>query len=74
LLARNMAELNRIGGNINQGIRALNEIALAAPAAAERDRLAYELETLRKLFGAVFDELTPTLAANREALGYDRQG
>jgi len=74
LLARNMAELNRIGGNLNQGIRALNEIALSAPAATERDRLAYELETLRKLFGTAIDEIARTLAANREALGYDRQG
>jgi hypothetical protein len=74
LIARFGTEVNRIGGNLNQGFRALNEIALSAPAAVERDRLAYELEALRKLFRTALDEISPTLAAAREALGYDRQG
>src|SRR3954454_14178795 len=41
--------INRAGNLVNQGIRALNEIRRAAPDARERDRLAYELEQLRKL-------------------------
>jgi hypothetical protein len=74
LLARNMGELNRIGANLNQGFRALNEIALTAPAGIRRDRLADELSELRQLFEQGIAALVPILEANRAALGYDREG
>jgi hypothetical protein len=61
-----MAALNHIGGNLNQGFRALNEIRHAAPEAAHRDRLAYELEALRTLFEKGVDALIPALDAVRD--------
>lgn len=65
--AKALAALNHIGGNLNQGFRALNEIALAAPAATHRDRLAYEIEMLRKELAKGVDALTPALEAVRDA-------
>ena len=45
---RRMA-INRWGNLTNQGVRALNEIALKAPQATKRDRLADEVTATRKL-------------------------
>jgi len=76
--AQAIAALNHIGGNLNQGFRALNEIALAAPSAVERDRLAYELETLRRQFTQGMDALLLALDIARDAFGPgsadDREG
>ena len=43
LKAQHIIAINRAGNLANQGIRALNEIALTAPAATSRDRLADEV-------------------------------
>src|SRR4051794_32994718 len=67
--AKALAALNHIGGNLNQGFRALNEIALAAPATTYRDRLAFEIEMLRKELAKELDALTPALEAVRDAFG-----
>ena len=76
--AQMLAALNHIGGNLNQGIRAVHDIRQTAPAAVDRDRLAYELEALRKLFETEVDALIPALEAVRDAFsgGFadDRQG
>jgi hypothetical protein len=67
-LARNNAELNWIGSNLNQAVRALNEIALNdGGGLAEVAHLTQPIER-------VLDELRLTLAANRRALGHDREG
>jgi hypothetical protein len=63
--------INRIGNLFNQGIRSLHEIRLSAPAARERDRLAYELETLRKDLEKGLGELSLALAA---VTADDREG
>jgi hypothetical protein len=68
-LARNNAELNMIGSNLNQAVRALNEIALDEG----NGRLA-QVAHLTGPILAVLDELRLTLAANRSALGHDREG
>ena len=57
LLARNNAELNRIGNNLNQVARALH-----------RD------DPERQSVDALRAALLATLAANRRALGHDREG
>lgn len=63
--AKALAALNHIGGNLNQGFRALNEIALTAPAVDHRDRLAYEIEMLRKELAKGLR--TPNRTAGRSA-------
>lgn len=63
--------INRAGNLVNQGIRALNEIALSAPAADHRDRLAYELEQARKLLETAIPALNEALAA---VMGDDSEG
>lgn len=68
-LARNNAELNKIGSNLNQAARALNEIALDT-GDGRLTQLAYLTEPIL----AVLEELKLTLAANRRALGHDREG
>ena len=55
--------INRAGALVNQGIRKLNEIDLTAPAAGYRDRLAYEIETARKLLETAIPALNAALAA-----------
>jgi len=55
--------INRVGNLFNQGIRSLHEIRQTAPEARERDRLAYELEALRKDFEKGLGELSLALAA-----------
>ena len=69
LTREHIVALNRVGGNINQGIRALNEIALKAPEASSRDALAAQIAGLRLLFENGMAELMPVLEANRAALG-----
>ena len=49
LNAQHMAALNRVGNNVNQGVRALNQIALTASAGVSRDRLADEIGQTREL-------------------------
>jgi hypothetical protein len=68
LTREHVVALNRVGGNINQGIRALNEIALKAPEASSRDALAVQIAGLRLLFEKGMAELLPVLEANRAAL------
>ena len=50
---------------VNQGIRALNEIALRAPQAGSRDRLADEIKAARELSQPALAALLETLAAVR---------
>jgi hypothetical protein len=63
LKLQHVIAINRAGGLVNQGIRALHEIRQAAPAAVERDRLAYELEAVRKLLESAIPALNEALAA-----------
>jgi hypothetical protein len=69
LLARNTAELNHIGSNLNQTARALNEIARddGSGGLAQVAHLVRPIQT-------TLDELRAALAANRSALGYDSEG
>jgi hypothetical protein len=73
LLARTNAELNRVGNNLNQIARALNEIVLEETE-APRDRLAQLVAELEQPNRAGMDELTGVLREIRRALGYDSQG
>jgi hypothetical protein len=67
LKLQHVIAINRAGGLVNQGIRALHEIRQTAPAAVERDRLAYELEAVRKLLESAIPALDEALAAVRGA-------
>jgi hypothetical protein len=69
LTVANHMAVNRVGANVNQGIRALNEIALKAPQATSRDRLADELMGTRELLRASLAAVEETLAALRAAIG-----
>jgi hypothetical protein len=60
--------VKRIGVNVNQGIAALNAIALAAPEASNRDRLADEIMATREILRSMGKAVDETLAASREAL------
>ena len=68
-LARNNAELNMIGSNLNQAARALNEIALD-----DGDGQLAQVALLTEPILAVLDALRLALVANRRALGHDREG
>jgi hypothetical protein len=68
-LARNNAELNMIGSNLNQAARALNEIALE-DGTGQLAQVAHLTEPIH----AVLEALRLTLAANRRAVGHDREG
>jgi hypothetical protein len=68
-VARNNAELNKIGSNLNQAVRALNEMALNEG----RGGVAHAAHLTEPILG-LLDELRLTLDANRRALGYDREG
>jgi hypothetical protein len=63
LKLQHVIAINRAGGLVNQGIRSLHEIRQSAPAAVERDRLAYELEAVRKLLESAIPALNAALAA-----------
>lgn len=69
--AQHITAINRVGNLVNQGIHALNEIKRTAPEAVERDRLAYELEAVRKLLEKAIPALNEALSG---VLGDDRQG
>jgi hypothetical protein len=69
LTAAHTIAVNRVGANVNQGIQALNKIALTAPQATSRDRLADELMANRELLREMQKALDDTLAASRAALG-----
>ena len=67
--ADHAAAVKRVGVNVNQGIRALNEIALKAPETRSRDRLAEEVAATRELLVAMQRALDEALATDRAALG-----
>ena len=69
LTREHIIAVNRVGANINQGIRALNEIALKAPEARSRDQLADEVMAVRDLLRGMQRATDETLAAGRAALG-----
>ena len=73
LLARSNAELNHIGSNLNQTTRALNEIALVVSDSGN-ERLVRLVSEILEMNRTAYRELERTLAANRRALGYDREG
>jgi hypothetical protein len=73
LLARSNAELNHIGSNLNQTTRALNEIALTGMHSGN-ERLVRLVSEILEMNRRAYRELMETLAANRRALGYDREG
>jgi hypothetical protein len=70
-LAHAVAEFNRAGSNLNQAVRALNEIAAAGRAGEARDRLAELVAELALPIHAVQAEFAVPLAAILAALGYD---
>ena len=65
LKADHVVAINRWGNLANQGIRALNEIALKASQATSRDRLADEVIATRDLLRGAVAALTETLAMVR---------
>ena len=67
-LARNNAELNRIGSNLYQAVHAFNEIALREGRGGLA-QVAHLTQPLQQVLG----ELGLTLAANRRVLGHDRE-
>lgn len=67
LKQQHVIAINRAGGLVNQGIKALHEIARKAPTANEPDRLADEIETTRKLLETAIPALNEALAAVRGA-------
>jgi hypothetical protein len=69
--AQEITAINRVGNLVNQGIHALNDIRLTAPAATGRDRLADEIEATRKLLQDAMPVLNAALAA---VIGDDREG
>jgi hypothetical protein len=74
LLVRNFSELNRVGNNLNQTTRALNELVLIAREMGA-DRLVRIVSEAIERNRLATDELLATMAENRRALGYrDREG
>jgi hypothetical protein len=65
LKADHVVAINRWGNLANQGIRALNEIALRAAPATSRDRLADEVIAARELLRGAVAALIETLAMVR---------
>jgi hypothetical protein len=65
LKLQHVIAINRAGGLVNQGIRALHEIRYHAPGTMQRDRLADEIETTRKLLETAIPALNAALAAVR---------
>jgi hypothetical protein len=73
LLARNFGELNRVGNNLNQTTRALNELVLIAREMGADRLVRIAREAIRRSETAL-DELRAVAAENRRALGYrDRE-
>ena len=67
-LAHNTAALNRIGNNLNQMSRALNEIALAAGGGLP------SVAHLTRPIDITLHDIRLAVAANLRAAGVDRQG
>jgi Bacterial mobilisation protein (MobC) len=73
LLARNLGELNRIGNNLNQTTRALNELVLIAREMGA-DRLARIADDAIERNRLALDDLRAAVAENVGAVGgYDRE-
>jgi hypothetical protein len=73
LLAQADAEMNHIGSNINQTARALNELLLSGVQSGD-DRLGRLIEDILEMNRTAYRDLAVTLAATRQAAGYDREG
>jgi Bacterial mobilisation protein (MobC) len=74
LLSRNFSELNRVGNNLNQTTRALNELVLIAREIGADRLMRIAREAIERSETAT-DELRAVMAENRRALGYrDREG
>lgn len=61
--------MGKAGGNLNQGVRKINEIAIIAGEAASRDRLAELLEEAVDLLSLGIEEHRECLAGMMRALG-----
>ena len=72
--ADHVVAINRWGNLANQGIRALNEIALRAAPATSRDRLADEVIATRELLRGAVAALTQTLAIGARRTGLIAKG
>jgi hypothetical protein len=72
LLARHLSEFNRIGNNLNQTTRALNELRLIARE-IRADRLARIAAAAIERSETAIDELREAINAVCRALGYDRE-
>jgi hypothetical protein len=68
-IAQLAAQMGKPGGLLNQGIRGVNRIALEAPAANSRDRLADLLQEALDLLRPAVAELRECLAAVMRLLG-----
>jgi hypothetical protein len=68
LTAQHTVAVNRVGANVNQGIKALHEIALKAPTTNSRDRLADEILAVREMLRSMQKALDQSLAAAEAAL------
>ena len=73
LLAQAVAELNRIGNNLNQTARALNELRLIGIESGNDRLTRANLDAIERT-RAVIADLAMTFAATRRAAGYDREG
>ena len=73
LLARHLSEFNRVGNNLNQTTRALNELVLIAREMGA-DRLARIAGDAIERNRMAVDELRAAIAANLRAFGDDREG
>lgn len=72
-LAHAVAEFNRAGSNLNQAVRALNEIARAGREGEGRDRLAELVDELTAPIGALREQFAAPLAAILSVLGHDQR-
>ena len=72
-LTQALVELNRVGNNLNQIARALNELALVAHEQSSR-RLELRIEELAAAIRGAPDALAVPLAAIHAALSRDREG
>jgi hypothetical protein len=72
-LTQALVELNRVGNNLNQIARALNELLLIVQGEGDR-RIELRIEQLADAIRAAPDALTATLAAIQAALSRDREG
>jgi len=73
LLAQHLSAFNRIGNNLNQTTRALNELRLVAQE-MDADRLTRIVSDAIERNRQAVDELRIAIAANLAAFGRDREG